>query len=175
MNLPWMRVKMEPNTFLDTILTLFGTPQLVRIFEPPLPKRINGRYYPVDKLVMYASVEFLSSGSDVAKTKKTQHVTLMFYRSELKIAFVRVAELGASNHVLLSAESSPNVLRSDTSDRELWVGSFCDSLYHKERVLGLDVASGYPCYWKASDFDSLLAEDGYYDRRRAGYSLAKDW
>ncbi|MBU42927.1 MAG: hypothetical protein CMN76_06895 [Spirochaetaceae bacterium] len=177
MNVALMRAELKPNMAFDAVIERFGKPQLVRTLDPPLPKLMDGKYYPVDKIVMYGAVKSSrsQSGSEIVRKKVTQHVTIMFYRSQLKFVFVNVAILGPSNKVLLSEESSESVLRSDKSDRELWVGSYCDSLYYKEKVLGLSVSSGYPCYWKASNFHSLLTEDGYYDRKREGYSLAKDW
>ncbi|PJZ71474.1 hypothetical protein CH373_03000 [Leptospira perolatii] len=182
-----IRLKLGEETF-ERIESSFGKKIYAETIygDYTLPIKIEGNYYPVDRIVSYFGTLSNKSEKDDGKniirkiqTDERQTVSLFFYRNQL-IDFsvyqeVRIGPKG--KNIVLGKNATKDVLEKHRKRKGhigwLWPEAYCDGKYYYTKSGQLEklkedywVAHAEPCAWESPDFENELKKDGYYERKK---------
>ncbi|TGL25285.1 hypothetical protein EHQ47_04960 [Leptospira bourretii] len=165
------------------ILTSLGTKKFAEVYfgSYVLPHKIEGDYYPVDRIVSYYGTISEHSETDDGKniirrtqTKEVQTVSLFFYRGILVdySVFQEYYLDPNTSETTLGPNATKDVVEKykakNGSIGLLWPEGYCDlKFYYKESGRAIEFKDTYlaePCAWEFPNFDKDLYQNGYYQR-----------
>ena len=145
----------------------FGTRLFRRFtFNPVLPVEMNGRYRPVDRILLYFArgvEETQSPRIRTIDTRQLVYLTFFLYHNRVvdhTLVYIHYPGGEAELHDSSTAGSA----REFTKLGEFWPQSACHGRYYFQRVLK-DKTKKYSgeCYWQHPGFVERLEEDGFFD------------
>ncbi|EMO32626.1 hypothetical protein LEP1GSC175_1019 [Leptospira santarosai str. HAI821] len=179
-----MELKLGEVTF-QSIISSFGDKLFEEIIfgKYILPRKINGKYYPVDHIIEYYGTTSTKSENDDGKnivrriqTKDRQTVSLFFYKEKLidySVYHEYYINPDHSAKTALGKNATVDVRKKyEEKHGDIdagWPERYCDEKYYyyksgreKEFVEWYFAES---CAWENPDFEVDLRKSGYYDRK----------
>lgn len=161
----------------DDIYKVFGEGLDLRLtYDPILPKKHLGHYYPVDKFLLY----FGGKGTTIENPGFREHITMenlsvsfFLYKDKLQFYSIKNRQRGKGK---LAGPSTPDIIEfAEIEKGAHWPYQECDRYYYEAIVLKLPQKdrisylpdkelNGYDCDFAIPNLEEDLKADGYYDR-----------
>ncbi|WP_159067318.1 hypothetical protein [Leptospira santarosai] len=179
-----MELKLGEVTF-QSIISSFGDKLFEEIIfgKYILPRKIDGKYYPVDHIIEYYGTTSTKSENDDGKnivrriqTKDRQTVSLFFYKERLidySVYHEYYINPDHSAKTALGKNATVDVRKKyEEKHGDIdagWPERYCDEKYYyyksgREKEF-VEWYFSESCAWENPDFEVDLRKSGYYDRK----------
>jgi hypothetical protein len=151
------------------IYKLFGKEIKIRLTysKEPLARKHNGKYIPIDKLILYFDAKGTVTELPNAKKYETfERLSVGFYLYRDKLQFYSINHEDVEARKLLETSTKDVVESEKIHFGWLWPNQSCDRNFYDFTVLKLAKEKWYSrsidCEWEKDNFKKVLRKDGYF-------------